>query len=174
MLSRSEKKRRLVEALEASDWAVSKAARRLGVYRQALQRDLRPWGGVLALRKQVEKEREDRCAATDRKGVAGATSPSDKDPSVPRGATQITESERFTLTKGGDFPNVSSVESQAIQSAETPVRTATVPLSWDEWVWLRRRAEREAAAGGDSSVRGAVRACIREAMTRKDAEAKDE
>lgn len=99
----------VLRALEP-DWNVSRAARAIGVHRQALQRDLRRWGGVMGLRDGGPDEK----------------------PPVP-----------------GRF------------------KQATVVLTFNEWLWLRRRAEREAEAGGDATLRAAIKACITEAMARE-------
>lgn len=162
----AEKRERVLRAMRATGWNVSEAARRLGVLRQALQRDLRRWGGVARLRNAPEAPApptpEARCSATHLKLVAGATHRKARNLV---GATQNAENGDVALTLPNDEPNFVPVSSSA-QPIDVALRQATVLLSFDEWIWLRRRAEREAAAGGDSSVRGAIKACIVEAMAK--------
>jgi len=165
-MTRTEKRERIVKALQGKKWNVSEAARALGVHRQALQRDLREWGGAVALRNAVEAA----SAATHLRLVAPATGATQQEIGSSAGATQNAEPEDVALTHGSLGRSFAPMEASAEESqGPAAAKSATVVLAFDEWLWLRRRAEREAAVGGDSSVRGAIRALICEAMAHEKA-----
>lgn len=155
----AEKRSLIVAALVAKDWNVSQAARLLGVHRQALQRDVRQWGGAVALRNEWESVAPATCVAhatireCDASGECNAKS-------------------NVALTYGERERTLADVNSVALTEAEAKsFKSTTLPLDREEWLFLRRRAEREADLGGDSSLRGAIKALIRAEMER---ERKDE
>src|SRR5262245_46454829 len=128
----------MAAALVRSEWNVTCAAKLLGIHRQALQRELRRYGGVVGLRRMVEAVAPATGAtdATDATHVAPATN---RENGKSGGATRSAD---VALTYDALGPILERMET--VVAPTEAFKSTTVPLSREEWLWLRRRAEQEA------------------------------
>lgn len=158
MTSPAEKRERILRALIASAWNVSRAARLLNVHRQGLQRDVREYGGLEAL----------RVACNEFLSVAPATCVAHATLRECVATGGCNTKSGVALTYVGGAPILSNVNGTTSEAeAVKTFKSTTLPLDREEWIFLRRRAEREADAGGDSSLRGAIKSLIRAEMQKE-------
>jgi transposase-like protein len=160
-IGKASERRRIVDALRDEDWNISRAARRLGVLRQALQRDVRKMGGLLFVREQHGVADVAPVApVAPQRGATGATTEV-VEPATQSATVALRESKVVSI-----FANVNgNTETAADEMGDREFRTANVPLTYDEWLWLRRRGEQEALHGGDASIKGQIKSLIARART---------